>query len=39
MGGVAVVAGQAGHFDVPCNGNDNTLGLTFRSLLLKTARS
>ena len=39
MGGIAVVAGRAGHFGVPCNGNENTLGLTFQSLLLKTARS
>ena len=33
-GGVALTVGQAGHFEVLCDGNYTSLVLTFRSLLL-----
>ena len=33
-GGVAATTGWAGHFDVLCDGNNTSLVLTFRSLLL-----
>ena len=33
-GGAAATTGQAGHFEVLCDGNYTSLVLTFRSLLL-----